>query len=135
MLKSADFEASLNEIQKEAFECIRLVTTHFLGNYRAPNYKDIIENMLTAFKKLNVHMSLKIHFLADHLDFFPENLGAVSDEQGERFHQDIAAMEERYKGKDSLSMIGNYLWSIARNIDPETLNRQTSRPKIYVRPK
>ena len=25
--------------------------------------------------------------------FFPEKLGAVSDEQGERFHQDIATMK------------------------------------------
>ena len=32
-------------------------------------------------------MSLKIHFLHSHLDFFPENLGDVSDEHGERFHQ------------------------------------------------
>jgi hypothetical protein len=28
-------------------------------------------------------MSLKVHFLDSHLDFFPENLGAVSDEHGE----------------------------------------------------
>ena len=25
-------------------------------------------------------MSLKVHYLDSHLDFFPENLGAVSDE-------------------------------------------------------
>jgi hypothetical protein len=34
-------------------------------------------------------MSLKIHFLESHLDFFPENIGRVGDEHGERFHQDI----------------------------------------------
>ncbi|UYV84383.1 hypothetical protein LAZ67_X001983 [Cordylochernes scorpioides] len=42
-------------------------------------------------------MSLKIHFLHSHLDFFPNNLGAVSDEHGERFHQDISSMEKRYQ--------------------------------------
>jgi len=36
-------------------------------------------------------MSLKIHFLKSHLDFFPENLGEVRDEHGERFRQDIMA--------------------------------------------
>lgn len=36
-----------------------------------------------------LNMSLKIHFLHSHLDFFPENLGDVSDEHGERFHQEI----------------------------------------------
>jgi hypothetical protein len=50
-------------------------------------------------------MSLKVHFLGSHLDFFPENLGAVSDEHGERFHQDIYKMEKRYQGKWSLSML------------------------------
>jgi len=43
-------------------------------------------------------MSLKIHFLESHLDFFPENLGEVSDEHCERFHQDIMVMEKRYQG-------------------------------------
>ncbi|UYV75638.1 hypothetical protein LAZ67_13000813 [Cordylochernes scorpioides] len=44
-------------------------------------------------------MSLKIHFLHSHLDFFPDNLGAVSDEHGERFHQAISSMEKRYQEK------------------------------------
>jgi hypothetical protein len=38
-------------------------------------------------------MSLKIHFLNSHLDFIPENLGAVSEEQGERFHRDSKKIE------------------------------------------
>jgi hypothetical protein len=33
-------------------------------------------------------MSLKIHFLHFPLDFFLKNLGDVSDEQDERFHDD-----------------------------------------------
>ena len=39
-----------------------------------------------------------MHFLHSHLDFFPENLGAVGDEQGEKFCRDIQSMEERDKG-------------------------------------
>jgi len=31
--------------------------------------------------------------------FFPENLGEVSVERGEIFHQDIMIMEKRYQGK------------------------------------
>jgi len=38
------------------------------------------------------------HFLSSHLDFFGENCGSVSDEHGERFHQDIATMETDTKG-------------------------------------
>jgi len=42
-------------------------------------------------------MSLKIYFLESHLDFFPENLGEVSDEHGERFHHNITTMESGTK--------------------------------------
>jgi len=40
-------------------------------------------------------MILKTRFLESHLDFSPENLGEVSDEHSERFHQDIMATEKR----------------------------------------
>jgi hypothetical protein len=32
----------------------------------------------------------------------------VSDENGERFHQDISVMEHRYKGKWSAAMLGDH---------------------------
>lgn len=39
-------------------------------------------------------MSVKVHYMHSHLDLFPENLGDISEEHGERFHQDIKVMEE-----------------------------------------
>ena len=59
-------------------------------------------------------MSLKIHFLHSHLDFFPENMSDVSDEHGERFHQDIKIMESRYQGRLDPNMMGDYCWSLQR---------------------
>lgn len=59
-------------------------------------------------------MSLKVHFLHSHLDFFRENLGEVSEEHGERFHQDIAKMEKRYQGRWDTAMMGDYIWSLVR---------------------
>jgi len=41
-------------------------------------------------------MSIKLHFVYSQLDRFPENLGDLSDEQGERFHHGISEMEVRY---------------------------------------
>ena len=38
-------------------------------------------------------MSVKLHYLHSHLDFFRENLGDVSEKHGEWFHQDILTME------------------------------------------
>jgi hypothetical protein len=46
------------------------------------NDKQLVTNMLNHFKELGCNMSLKIHFLHSHLDFFPENLGDESEEQG-----------------------------------------------------
>ena len=55
-------------------------------------------------------MSVKIHFLSSHLEFFPDNCCSVSDEHGELLHQDIAAMEGRYKGKWRPSVLADYCW-------------------------
>ena len=62
---------------------------NFLGNNKALNDADLVSNMLIAFKNLGCNMSIKIHYLFSHMDRFPENLGSMSDEQGEKFHQDI----------------------------------------------
>ncbi|GBP32667.1 hypothetical protein EVAR_16829_1 [Eumeta japonica] len=39
-------------------------------------------------------MSIKLHYLHNHLDKFPDNLGNYSEEQN---HQDLKVMEERYQ--------------------------------------
>ncbi|GFT81652.1 uncharacterized protein TNCV_3674661 [Trichonephila clavipes] len=57
-------------------------------------------------------MSVKVHFRHSHLDYFPENIGAVSEEQEERFHQDIKEMERRYQGRLNVSMMADYCWML-----------------------
>lgn len=54
----------------------------------------------------------KLHFLDSHLDFFHSNLGDVSDEHGEMFHQHIATIERRYQGKWNREMIADDCWSL-----------------------
>ena len=65
-----------------------------------------------AYKEMGCHMSLKMHFLHSHLEFFSENLGAVGDEQGEKFRQDIQSMEKRYKGVWNEGMMGDDCWML-----------------------
>jgi hypothetical protein len=83
------------------------VVTGFLGNRRADNYKDFVEELPSSYQQLGCNMSVKIHFLSSHLNFFPESCGSLSDEQGERFHQDSAAKESRNKGKCSPSILAD----------------------------
>jgi len=39
-------------------------------------------------------MSVKVHFFHSHVNYFPENLQAMVEEQGESFHQDIRTIEK-----------------------------------------
>jgi hypothetical protein len=96
---------------------------NFLGNHKAENYHEIVSDLLTAYKPKGCNMSLKVHFLRLS-DFFPEILGAVSDEHGERFHQDISNMEKRYQSKWSLSMLAEYCWTLKRNVPQATYSRK-----------
>ena len=59
-------------------------------------------------------MSIKLHFLHCHLDFFQENLGDFSEEHGERFQQDIQPMERRYQGRWDSAMMGDYICFLIR---------------------
>ncbi|UYV72358.1 ABCF1 [Cordylochernes scorpioides] len=95
--QDGNFQNSLNEVEAAAWNSFRNVCKNFLGSVKVENYRDIVNDLLLSYKALVCNMSLKIHFLHSHLDFFPDNLGAVSDEHGERFHQDISSMEKRYQ--------------------------------------
>jgi len=107
------------------------VVTGFLGNRRAGKYKDLVEELLSSYQKLGCNMSVKIHFLSSHLDFLLENCGSVNDEYGERFHQDIAAMESRYKGKWSPSMLANYCWTLMCDSPNSTFNRKAKKARLH----
>ena len=74
-----------------------------------------VQNMLSSFRKLGCSMSIKVHYLESHLDYFPANLGDVSEEQGERFHQDIKTMENRYQGRWDTHMMADYCWSLRKD--------------------
>lgn len=129
-MKDEIFYEKLNNMQKLAFDFMSLVIEGFLGNKRYINYKENIEQMLIAFNNIGVRMSLKIHFLHSHVDYFNENLGAVSDEHGERFHQEIKILEDRFQGKSRISMLAEYVWNICRDIDP-TEHRTYKTSKIF----
>ena len=57
-----------------------------------------------------------MHFLHSHLDYFPENCGDYSEEQGERFHQDISCMEERYQDRWDVNMLFDYCWCLKQDV-------------------
>ncbi|UYV78795.1 hypothetical protein LAZ67_16002799 [Cordylochernes scorpioides] len=116
---------SLAAFEAAAWNSFINVGKNFLGSVKVENYRDIVNYLLLSYKALGCNMSLKIHFLHSHLDFFPDNLGAVSDEHGERFHQDISSMEKRYQGKWSPGMLADYCWTLKRGV-PQAKYRKKS---------
>lgn len=96
LMKNASFEAVLDPPDLDAWQAIKDVSNSVLGKKRAINYKERVEKMMIAFELIGVHMSLKIHFLHFHLDYFGHQLSTESDEQGERYHQVAMPFEQRY---------------------------------------
>ncbi|UYV69212.1 hypothetical protein LAZ67_6002849 [Cordylochernes scorpioides] len=124
--QDGNFQNSLNEVEAAAWNSFRNVCKNFLGSVEVENYRDIVNDLLLSYKALGCNMSLKIHFLHSHLDFFPDNLGAVSDEHGERFHQDISSMEKRYQGKWSPVMLADYCWTLKRDVPQAKYRRKST---------
>jgi len=130
LLRDEIFELIITGDEQRAWHAFREVVTSFLGNRRTHNYKDLVEE-LSSYQKVECNMSLKIHLLSSHLNFFPENCDSVSDEHGERFRQDFAAVEGRYKGKWNPSMLANYCWTLMRDSPNSTFNRQAKKARLH----
>jgi hypothetical protein len=65
--------------------------------------------MLFHFNRLGCNISVKVH---RHLDRFPKNLGDLSEEQGERFRQDIKTIEARYQERWDAHTMADYCWNL-----------------------
>jgi hypothetical protein len=70
-------------------------------------------------------MSVKVHYLRSHLDRFPENLGDLSEEQGERFHQGIKTMEARYQERWDAHLMADCCWNLMRDCRGRSHSRKS----------
>ena len=113
-MRDQEFARKMNDKERTAWLSLLAVMANFLGNKKVDNYETLVANMLLAFCDLGCSMGVKLQYLYSHLNRFPENLGAVSDEQGEWFYQDLKTMEERYQGTWDKHMVADYCWSIKR---------------------
>ena len=125
VLQDEGFKQSLSGAELEAWEAFKWVCENFLGNHKSPTYREGVQRLIDSYQNLGCRMSLKLHFLHSHVDFPPENLGMVSDEQGERFHQDIQLMERCYQGLWNESMMADFCWMLFRDNPGEEYNRKS----------
>ena len=68
-------------------------------------------------------MSFKVYMLDANLDQFMENMGAYSEELGERFLQNILDFERRYPGQYNKRIMGDYIWRLIYESDLRVLSK------------
>ena len=128
------FVASMGRLEeRRAWWALRDVCQNFLGKKKAANYSELVAELMSAFDTLGVHMSLKIHFLNSHLERLASgahSLADVSDEQGERFHQDLAAIEKRYGGLWTAGMMADYCWLQCSDLSANEYRRKRKRARF-----
>ena len=130
LFHDSEFEACLIDIEKQAWLSFKDVVQMFLGNHKAKDYKELVQNMLDQFRKHGSCISLKMHFQFSHIEYFPENLGDFSEEQGERFHQDIGQMEQRYQGRWNINLMADFCWTLKRDSDTSEYRRQSRKRRF-----
>lgn len=129
LFQDANFEGTMNDTEKAAWVSFKNVSQNFLGNNKREDYSTLVDELLQNYQNLGCLMNLKLHFLHSHLNHFPENCGDYSEEQGERFHQDISEMESRYQGNWSVNMMADFCWTLKREVPEE--NRKRKRNPLH----
>lgn len=128
LMSDVDFDKLLTKDELMAWNSFKAVVNGFLGNNRAENYKELVEKMVSDYGKMGCNMSLKLHIMDSHLDHFKDNMGAYSEEHGERFHQDISSFEKRYQGKEGPNMLADFLWFLKRESGVEFKRQRKGMP-------
>jgi len=73
LMQDKQFDEDLNKTERNAWLLFKRICKDFLGNHKAANYQEVVQDLLTSYKAMGRNMSLKILFLESHLDFFPGN--------------------------------------------------------------
>lgn len=87
-----DFISSSTSAVRTAWIAFLEVASNFLGNENSENQRDIAGEILSTSESLRCNQCVNIQFFFSCLKHFPKNL-VVSDEQGQRLHQDIKVLD------------------------------------------
>ena len=59
----------MDDTEFGAWSAFVLVTQIFLGNYKAGNYSELVDSMLSKYNDLGCNMSNNVHYLHNHLQW------------------------------------------------------------------
>ena len=95
-MKDPMFDEALNKAELSVWQSLKSVVTNFLGNHQNAGYEKKIEDLLKFPPTRDMNVS-ETALSAVSLGQLTKELWRFSEEQGERFHQDIHIMEEGYQ--------------------------------------
>ena len=89
--------------ESRVWQTIVDVVQNFLWRNKSQHYKAVVHNLLVNFKTIRAKMSIKLLYLCNHLDKFPENLGSCSNMQRVVFYRESKTSRRLRRGtkKDS----------------------------------
>ena len=74
LIKDEYLDTLLQGDEKASWDSFKFVVKVFLGKRRAQNYEELVNNLFQSYQKLGSYMSLKIHFVHSHLNFFSRRI-------------------------------------------------------------
>jgi len=78
LMQDKQFAEDLNETERNAWLSFERICKDFIGNHKAANCQDVVQDLLTSHKAVGCNMSLKINFLESQLHFFPQIISSNS---------------------------------------------------------
>jgi hypothetical protein len=75
LIEDIRFEDQLNDVERAAWKSLKNITSNFWGNHKIENYHDMVADLIQCYIVMGCNMSIEMHFLESHLDFFPVNVG------------------------------------------------------------
>jgi len=69
-MQDKQFDEDLNETERSAWLSFKRISKDFVGNHKAANYRDVVQDLLTSYKAMGCNES-KNPLFGVPLGFFP----------------------------------------------------------------
>ena len=76
LMKGPHFQDPMNNAEADAWSLFTRTVMGFL--VKADNYFEVGDSMLSPFRQLSSIISIKMHYIHNHFDRFPENVGDLN---------------------------------------------------------
>ena len=70
LFKDQDFSTQASSTKRRAWKAFEIVYRNFLGNEKAENCSEIMQELISLYDTMGCNMSLKLYFFLSHLDLF-----------------------------------------------------------------